>query len=278
MRAAVKPAPEPALTSPDIERLHEPSDAALTIHLQVYRDHWLARRCLGRVRAVFPRARLLLVSDGDPDPRWERLAERHAAEYVRGQRLYAIEHGGAIVQRMLDLFMQAPTPWLLRIDTDTRVHRRFRWLPGGTCLFGTLEHRTHGHGEPLVPPCVQGGCIGITRSAAERLVTSGLFLAPELRDYAATWADTRDARERARNGRVSFDHLVRYGTRQLAIPLLDFEEVRAVWRGRIDNRGLRYAVTHPHKPWWQLPRLALALHVGRLRARWRVRDGHPPSR
>lgn len=267
MSMPVKPPALPPLSDADVERVPEPADADLTFHLQVYRDHALARRCLVGLRAVFPRARVVLVSDGDPDPRWPRLAERHALEYVRGERLYAVHHGGAIVQRMLDLFAQTPTRWLLRIDTDTRLHRRFRWLPAGQCLFGTLEHRTHGHGEALVPACVQGGFMGFTRSAAERLQGSGVFLAPGLRDYAATWADTRDARERARNGRVSFDHLVRYGCRQLALPLLDFEEVRSVWRGRIDNRGLRYAATHPHKLWWQLPRTMLAVGVSRLRAR-----------
>lgn len=274
MSTPVKPPLDGTGAAATHRRVTDPPDTALTFHVQVYRDHWLAQRCLARVRALFPGARLLLVSDGDPDPRWARLAARHAAEYVRGERLYALQHGGAIVQRMLDLFVQAPTPWLLRIDTDTRVHRRFRWLPDGLCLFGTLEHRTHGYGEALVPPCVQGGFIGITRAAAERLHGSGLFSSPRLRDHGATWADTRDTRERARHGRVSFDHLVRYGARQLDITLVEFDEVRSVWRGRIDNRGLRYAATHPHKPWWQLPRLALALQVARLAARWRVRSRH----
>lgn len=247
-------------------------DDELTFFLQVWRDHGPACDCLGRLRRVFPGARLVLVSDGDDDPRWPRLAARHAAEYVRGERLYALARGGRIVQRMLELHLARPTPWLFRLDTDTRVHRRFNRLPAGTCVFGTLERATLAHGEPLDPPCVQGGCIGFTLPAVRRLAESGLLLAPELgRAHAATWADTGDTRERARHGRVSFDHLVRYACRELRIEPREFDEVRSLWRGRVPNPGLRYAVTHPHKPWPRRLRAWAALHAGRLRLWWRRR-------
>jgi len=242
-------------------------DQDLTFVLQVYRDHGLAREAMARLRGVFPGARVVLVSDGDADPRHAALAARYGAEYVMGERLYGVQHGGRIVQRMLDLYLERPTPWLFRIDTDTRVHRRFRWLPTGSCVFGTLEHETEAHGERLDPPCVQGGCIGFTRPAAERLSVSGLFLSPSLLDWAGTWATTRDTRERARNGRVSFDHLVRWACRELDLSPREYDEVRCLWRRRVPNPGLRYAVTHPHKRWWQRPRLRVSLWLSRLRAR-----------
>ena len=238
-------------------------DEDLTFCLQVFRDLALGAACLTRLRRAYPGAAVVLVSDGDDDPRWADLAARHAARYVRGQRLYAVERGGAIVQRLLDLYLERPTPWLLRIDTDTRVHRRFRRLPAGACVFGTLERRTFTHGEALAPPVVQGGCIGFTRDAAERLHRLGVFRSPALADWAATWADTADARERASGGRVSFDHLVRWGCREAGVQARAHDEVFCVWRGRVRNPGLRYAVTHPHKPWWQLPRLWASVWLSR---------------
>lgn len=250
-------------------------DDELTFCLQVFRDHALARACLASVRGAYPGARVVLVSDGDDDPRWPRLAARHGAEYVRGERLYAVACGGCIVARLLELHLERPSAWLFRIDTDTRVHRRFRYLPRGCCVFGTLEHHTYAHREPLVPPVVQGGCMGFTLEAVERLHASRVFDSPALRDPAASWADTRDARERARGGRVSFDHLVRHGCRQTGVELREFDEVRSRWRGRVPNPGLRHAVTHPHKAWWQRPRVWAALHVSRLLARLGRR---PPTR
>jgi hypothetical protein len=242
-------------------------DEDLTFCLQVFRDRRLATVCLAHLRRAYAGARVLLVSDGDDDPRWADLAARHGAQYVRGRRLYAAAEGGAIIARLLDLFLERPTPWLLRIDTDTRVERRFRRLPGGSCVFGTLERRTFTHGERLDPPVVQGGCIGFTLEAARRLHDAGVFRSPGLRDWAATWADTRDARERAQGGRVSFDHLVRWGCRTLGIEARAHDEVLCVWRGRVTNPGLRYAVTHPHKPWWQAPRLWASVWLSRRRAR-----------
>jgi len=261
--------PDNAQATPGRTSLYAQHD--LCFHLQVYHDFSLGRRCLARLRAVFPEARVLLISDGDDDPRWRDLALRNQAHYVRGERLYELARGGAIVRRMLELFLAQPGRWLIRIDTDTRLHRAFRWLPTGPCVFGTLEHRTVGHGEPLVPPCVQGGFMGFTREAATRLFSSGVFESPLLAtDPLGTWADTHDTRERASHGRVSFDHLVRYGCRTVGLAVAEFDEVRSLWRGRIDNRGLRFAATHPHKLWWQWPGLTLSLWLARLGRRARA--------
>jgi hypothetical protein len=246
---------------------HNYRDEELTFLIQVHRDYRLARTSITDVRRVFPGVRLLLVSDGDDDPRWPVLAARARADYVRGDWLYGLEHGGRIVQRMLALHLERPTPWLIRIDTDTRVHRRFRWLPLGTCVFGTLERETYTHRQRLDPPCVQGGFLGFTVSAVERLSASRLYESHSLCDPSATWADTQDVMERASGGRVSFDHLVRYGCRELGVEMREFDEVRSVWRGRVRNDGLRYAVTHPHKSWRRRLFHTLSVRLSRLRAR-----------
>src|SRR5262249_44058057 len=145
------------------------------------------------------------------------------------------------------LFLLEPSACLIKLDTDTWVHRRFRWLPSGPCVFGTLEHRTNKYGEPLAPPNVQGGCLGLTLAAARRLSESAVFSSPRLRDPYETWARCRDMAERAAAGYVSFDFLVRYGCGELGIPAVEFSEVRSLWRGNVENPDLKYAATHPHK-------------------------------
>jgi len=237
-------------------------DGDITFFLNVYRDFALARRCLRRLRVHYPRSRVLVVSDGDRDPRYRVLASELGLAYSEGERLYLRTCNGGLVQRMLDLFLAEPSACLIKLDTDTLVHRRFRWLPSGACVFGTLEHRTNKYGERLEPPNVQGGCLGLTLAAARRLSESAVFSSPRLSDPHETWARCRDMAERVAAGYVSFDFLVRYGCSELGIPAVEFDEVRSLWRGRVANPGLRYAATHPHKS----AALSLLSWLGRSRS------------
>ena len=133
---------------------YRPTDRDLTFYLQVYRDRREAKWCLTHLRQHYPDAQLLMVSDGDTDPAWQRLADRFSARYVPGQRLYKTEYGGQMIQRMLDLFAESPTNYLIKIDTDTWVHRRLRYLPSGCKVFGTLEWTTWALKQPLGFPNV----------------------------------------------------------------------------------------------------------------------------
>ena len=72
-----------------------------------------------------------MISDGDNDPRYERLSKRFNTDFISGERLYPVENGGRMLQRMLDTFLEQPSSYLMKLDTDTRIHRRFRFMPGG---------------------------------------------------------------------------------------------------------------------------------------------------
>lgn len=249
------------------------ADADLTFFMQVHRDVRQAVWALGHLRTHFPGARLLLVSDHDDDPRWPGVAERFGGAYFAGEYLYGTESGGLIVQRMLDRYMLSPTPYLFKIDTDTKTHRRFRALPTGRCVFGTLEYETFAKQIPLKGlPSVQGGFVGYTRAAAEDLWRSGVLRSPTLvRDYAGTYADTPEIAARADEGMVSTDFLVRYGCRKLAIECREFGEVRSLYRGWVATRTPdEFAFTHPHKEdAGRHP--ALSRMMGALPASWRKR-------
>jgi len=226
---------------------YRPQDTELTFYLQVYRDPREARWCLTQLRRHYPKAQVLMISDGDDDPRWPRIAKRFNARYVAGQRLYSTEFGGRMLQRMLNLYLENPTDYLIKIDTDTWVHRRLKYMPTGCRVFGTLEWSTWGGGEPLGFPNVQGGFVGYTREAANRICTSNLMLSNRLRDYANTYADVHDIRQRAEKGMVSSDFLTRYACRALHIPCEEFNEIKSQYRGWVQEIRGQYAFTHPHK-------------------------------
>jgi hypothetical protein len=224
------------------------SDTDITFYVQVFRDYRDAYLCLKKLRLHYKSSRVIMISDGDNDPRYERLSKRFNTDFISGERLYPVENGGKMLQRMLDAFLEQPSSYLIKLDTDTRIHRRFRFMPAGTVVFGTLEWETSQGKSRLDFPNVQGGCLGFTLESARMIADSGLLLSERLADYRGTYADNQDIIIRAEKmGLISADFIIRYACRQLDIPVVQFDEVYAIYRGTIPPGGGGFAVTHPHK-------------------------------
>ena len=216
------------------------TDADLTFYLQVCRDYQRADWCLQNLRRHFPTSRVIVISDGDPDRRYAAFIDRHRVEYHIGEELYPLWHGGRIIERLLGCW-GANTAYLFKLDTDTLVQRRFRWLPGE-------ELSVFGNGVPT-----QGGCIGFTRAAGAKLLNSGLLTHPVLTRPEQSWAVMADGTMNSvalsivrRDGRVRTDWLIGWCCRQLSIPQIHFAEVFSQWRDPVPD-GLDVAVSHPHK-------------------------------
>jgi len=227
------------------------SDGDIVFFLQGYHDCNLAEWCVSNLREHFPLSPLILVSDGDADPCWGRLAEQYSGvRGLYGERLFELANGGALLHRMLDLFFRAPSKYLISIDPDTGIHRRFEFLPTRTCLFGTLQTMplTGPSGTVMYQHSIQGGFIGMTLSAARLLYKTGCFLWPELLDFERTWGRGEPTKERiATTALVSKDWIVGYCAKRLRLPMYDFSEVMCRWKTYVPNPDLRYAVTHPCK-------------------------------
>jgi hypothetical protein len=189
-----------------------------------------------------------MISDGDDDPRYELLSQRFNIDYMAGERLYPVENGGKMLQRMLDAFLEQPCSYLIKLDTDTRIHRRLRFMPTGTVVFGTLEWESSQGKSKLDFPNVQGGCLCFTLESAKAIADSAVLLSERLTDYRGTYADNPDIIIRAEKvGLISADFIIRYVCRQLDIPVVQFDEVYAIYRGTIPAGGGGFAITHPHK-------------------------------
>jgi len=59
--------------------MKEHSDSDLVFYLQMYHDIDLAKWCLDNIRRHYPDSRLMLVSDGDPNPEYPVMAESFGA-------------------------------------------------------------------------------------------------------------------------------------------------------------------------------------------------------
>ena len=165
-------------------------DDDLTFFALIYKNYDATAQCLGDLRKHYAASRVILRSDGDPNPRFPILAKRNQVDFREELRLFGIENGGAVIERMLVLFLEQPTRYLLKIDPDTVIHRRFQYLPVRSGLFGTLQG-----GQET--PSVQGGCMGFTRDSAEQILQSEMLRDSRLRELRRVVADVRVGRRLA---------------------------------------------------------------------------------
>ncbi len=229
-----------ATRAADVRMNHTDSD--LTFFALAYKDYGDLRPCVRDLRRSYPTARVVLRSDGDPDPRFPLLARRYRADFLAESRLFGVENGGAVIERMLELSLERPTRYLFKIDPDTVIHRRFRHLPGRGGLFGTPQ------GDDATP-AIQGGCMGFTRDAAEQILQSGMLRDRRLCE-PANFVDespylVKMAGRAARCGLASFDWGLAWVAAELGIPLFAFDEVNSGWLEAPRTPRGRLAVTHP---------------------------------
>jgi hypothetical protein len=228
--------------SKSAEILTDYSDEDLTFFALTYKDYDAAAECLADLRKHYPGSRVILRSDGDLDHRLPTLARRNDADFRGESRLFGIENGGAVIERMLVLFLEEPTRYLFKIDPDTVIHRRFKYLPVRSGLFGTLQTERE-------TPSIQGGCVGFTRDAAEQILQSGMLRDCRLRAPAKFVDDSpyfvRMAHRARRCGLASFDWMVPWVASELGISIYSFDEVNSGWRQAPPNPEQRYAVSHP---------------------------------
>ncbi len=221
------------------------TDEDVTFFMGLYCDRGRAEGALSRLRAHFPNARVIVRSDGDKDPKNHELSERYDVEYREEERLFPIENGGALIARVLELYLDHSTRFFFKIDTDTAVYRRFNFLPEENGVFGSLQTSPNGSVS------IQGGCMGFSEEASRAILDSGILHDPRLKDPFAHQRESRYFRRMGirakRCGLISFDWIIGWVADELQIPLFSFSEVHSCGgrRKNVKNDDLRYALTHP---------------------------------
>jgi hypothetical protein len=228
--------------SKTIDVLTNYRDDDLTFFALTYQDYDATAKCLRDLREHYPASRVILRSDGDADPRLPLLASTNNVDFHRETHLFGIENGGAVIERMLVLFLEKPTRYLLKIDPDTVIHRRFQYLPVRSGLFGTLQTEEEA-------PSIQGGCMGFTRDTAEKILQSGMLRDSRLKEPGRFIGDSpyffRMAHRANRCGLASFDWIVPWIASELGILMYEFDEINSGWQQAPPNPDQRYAVSHP---------------------------------
>jgi hypothetical protein len=221
--------------------------------IQTCRDLGPLRRTLARLRSLYPESVVLVVSDGDADPAIARACAEHAAAFTLGERLFGVERGGAVVQRMLSAFLATDADVLIKIDPDTDVRSRFVSMPApsNAAIYGTVQTARDG---ARALASIQGGCIVVPRQAAVVLTDGALLTSDRLRPPRLEWAVNAFSRARAASGLTSYDWTLGWACRELGLPAADHSEVFSRFRPNVfDTLSFRRAaVVHPRFEWQQV--------------------------
>lgn len=230
-------------------RIPDPPDAEIAWCIQLYQSY--PRRCLQYLRQSYPRSRVVLLVDGDVENigRYAQLASEFKAELVAGEHLMEFQTSHLYVTRLLQQALAGGEPYFFRIDPDTRIWRRFAWLPGLNCAFGSLETVTAGLNARIRhPPNVQGGCIGLTRDVCNHILAAGILSYEACVTSARQgWVRCLDCEYVAANSSMLDDFVISWAVDAAGYPVVQHAEIASYWCNAVDNQQGTYAITHPHK-------------------------------
>jgi|GEM_PF-5393553 len=221
--------------------MRQDDDHEITFYLQVFYDYGRAQWALSQLRRHYPTSRVIVASDGDPNIRYTQWLNEFEIELLYGRNLYRLTEGGGMLKRVLNLW-GCDSNYLVTIDTDTCVHRRFRSLPDAQAvvMFGDCQP-------------IQGGCKGFTKNAGRKILHSGILDDPILSDPVKSFAMQADGKlnrvvadTAIQQQRIVEDWMWSWVCRQLEIPCLQHPEIYSRWRQRVPE-GLDVAISHPHK-------------------------------
>jgi hypothetical protein len=184
----------------------------ITFAINIYREFDQAEVAFDRILKAYPDAELVAITDGEkPTLKFLLYAERENVQIVEGVRLYHTD-GGAWVRRWLSAALSlTDSETIVKIDPDTEILRPFE-IPRADVFGSIWSHR-----GPKAWT-LQGGFQGITRQAAERLLSSGILDDPTYKKpryvanrlipkYGPTFNDARIfSRSVRRLGLVVHDH------------------------------------------------------------------------
>ena len=219
-----------------------------------YNPDVLLRPRLAAIRRFYPGSRIL-VQPSETGPatvaRWRGMTAGLGVDWLPSRPIHTWAAGVSPIAAMLEAYLDTPDPadFLIKIDLDARLWRRFRQLPHDRVgVFGTLESFASS-GFPFGDfPHVQGGCYGMSRETAGRIREAGVLDCARLRDDPAIWVDgIADWRGIPEAGRTLEDGLLRWVAKEMGMRPFGYEEIDSRFLPCTRAASADFAVTHPHK-------------------------------
>lgn len=155
------------------------ADEKVAFLFHVYKEFDLARRLIRQIKFFFPSSDILGISDGTTNDGFRFYCHTHNVKYLEHQRLFYQTTGNQWIKRMFRFFQAySEANYLIKIDPDSYVLRRFEFLPD-LDISGTpfkLSDKIS---------FVHGGCALYSKYACQKILDTNLIDANEYRTNMA---------------------------------------------------------------------------------------------
>lgn len=185
-----------------------------TFVINIFKDGSLAERLIKQIASHCPDDTIVLIPDDG--------------------RLKLVQ-SGAWTQRYLKAGLESDCDVIIKLDPDTCIWKPFKTPQAD--WFGTLD---------IFGGFIRGGCLGMSRATAERVVQSKLLLNPDPSSYQR-YGSLRWPHEEFDPTPISLqDHVLARVMRKLGINPTNWDDILILGNsGKIPEPG-NFAITHPH--------------------------------
>jgi hypothetical protein len=206
------------------------TQANLCFLLSTYKEVELALWTLSNIRKHHLDSQIISLSDGVDYSSHLGFFLENRVLYKELPHLKTIASGGLWVERYLSFYLEhSSSPYLIKLDPDTGVHRSIAYIPEEADVFGSYAN---GY--------LDSNSCGFTREAVITIVNSGL-----LREAKYNEKNLYTYRDRYKRIRPSTDRALYEVIRDLNLTLVKWGEARSTSSYRT-NPNKSYALTHPN--------------------------------
>lgn len=149
------------------------SDEKVAFLFHVYQEFELAERLVSQLRFFFPLSNILGIADGTYSYSFNEFAWQHNVKYIEGDRLFYQRTSNEWIKRMFWFYLvSSRSSYLIKIDPDSYVLRRFNYLPSFD-IAGSVYKIS----DKI--SFIHGGCTLYSREACRKIKDSPLLDSPE---------------------------------------------------------------------------------------------------
>jgi hypothetical protein len=210
---------------------------AINVHQENARQ---VEECITRVRNHLSPSSLGVFINGMQRPDLHHLFVRSNAQTILGENYGNNTFWNLWWLRMLKWFGSTDAEVCFKFDPDTMVDARPQLIPSddyfGDVHRSKIEFQRDRHWGDNSVPFVQGGILGLSRTAVNRLLASELLEAACISEWCPSISVNLPFMD---------DHLIAAALRQLSIPPRQWGECKSRWKVIVPNDPISHSVVHP---------------------------------